>query len=554
MADATNEHLHAIVDMGSNGIRFSISDLAPPTTRIMPTLFQDRAGISLYDSQWSTGSKQPIPDATIADVLTSFRRFARTCREFGVPTANVRVLATEATREALNSQVFRDAIQRAVNWEVTMLPKEDEGRIGAMGVASSFTSLSGLVMDLGGGSTQLTYMQVHDGDIRIGNSISLPLGAAALSRRLDDASSHDDADASIAQLEAELTTTISHTLTQLHTLDDPPIPHQSQISLLLSGGGFRGWGYTLMDLHPLSPYPIPIINGFHVPPTAFTATRSIQQHAASAAIFRISERRASQVPAVALLVRALAAALPSLTLVRFCQGGVREGALFAAMPPAIRAASPISTATLPYAASAAPTLLALLHAAIPASALPPPLRAVLPAFAHALYAHRSLPKEARAAAALRWTTTGALAGTHGLVHEERAALSLALCHRWERAVGRTHQSFFDALEAYAGAEVAWWARYVGAVGALLGNVYPAGVVAEERLRLRCEAAAAGRIKRLGLLVTFRGMDADEEASFQGDVRGIEKVGKKKNWVGGEEGWGIKVEARVGGFEMPTAEA
>ena len=63
---------------------------------------------------------------------------------------NVRVLATEATRTAENSVDYRRQIKEITGWDVDMLPKEAEGRIGAMGVASSFASVEGLVMDLGG--------------------------------------------------------------------------------------------------------------------------------------------------------------------------------------------------------------------------------------------------------------------------------------------------------------------------------------------------------------------------------------------------------------------
>ena len=77
-------------------------------------------------------------------------RFQTACADFGVPQTNIRVLATEATRTAENSEDFRKQIKYATGWEVAMLPKEAEGRIGAMGVASSFVSVEGLVMDLGG--------------------------------------------------------------------------------------------------------------------------------------------------------------------------------------------------------------------------------------------------------------------------------------------------------------------------------------------------------------------------------------------------------------------
>lgn len=69
-----------------------------------------------------------------------------------------------------------------------MLPKEDEGKIGALGIASSFSNMQGLVMDLGGGSTQISWMVVQGGNIRSSprGSVSFPYGAAALTRKLDD--------------------------------------------------------------------------------------------------------------------------------------------------------------------------------------------------------------------------------------------------------------------------------------------------------------------------------------------------------------------------------
>jgi retrograde regulation protein 2 len=133
----------------SNGIRFSISDLTPPA-RALPTVFQDRAAISLYDAQYQSGDKGPISQEVIDNVLAALARFKVACVDFGVPNDKIRVLATEATRTATNSVDFRQQIKKATGWEVDMLPKEVEGRIGALGVASSFSNVEGLVMDLGG--------------------------------------------------------------------------------------------------------------------------------------------------------------------------------------------------------------------------------------------------------------------------------------------------------------------------------------------------------------------------------------------------------------------
>lgn len=68
---------------------------------------------------------------------------------------NIRILATEATRTAINADAFIQAIETSLGepWKVTLLKKEDEGRVGALGVVSSVggsSGLEGLVMDLGG--------------------------------------------------------------------------------------------------------------------------------------------------------------------------------------------------------------------------------------------------------------------------------------------------------------------------------------------------------------------------------------------------------------------
>ncbi len=117
-------------------------------------MYQDRLGVSLYDAQYDpdTHARRPIPRKTIDEVLTSLRRFQVVCSDFGVAPTNVRILATEATRTAVNSEDYRNEIRKATGWDVNMLTKEMEGRVGAMGVASGFGAegVEGMVMDLGG--------------------------------------------------------------------------------------------------------------------------------------------------------------------------------------------------------------------------------------------------------------------------------------------------------------------------------------------------------------------------------------------------------------------
>lgn len=66
----------------------------------MPSVFAERASISLYDAQHPSELKEkiPIPESTIKEVLECMVRFKDICKEYGVPDENVQVVATEATR------------------------------------------------------------------------------------------------------------------------------------------------------------------------------------------------------------------------------------------------------------------------------------------------------------------------------------------------------------------------------------------------------------------------------------------------------------------------
>jgi retrograde regulation protein 2 len=561
--------------------------MAPDTARIIPTLYQDRAGISLYDAQWSGGQKQPIPDPIIKNVVRTFQRFKSTCRDFGVKDSNVRIIATEATRQAINSEDFRAQIKNATGWTVEMLPKEEEGRIGAMGVVSSFANVRGLMMDLGGGSTQITWLISKDGHIQMSEkgSVSMPYGAAALSRRLTEANKLGGNALNV--LRDEITANLRDAVSQIslpkEIHDDVNSPQG--LSLYLSGGGFRGWGFVLMSQHPVSPYPIPIINGFKTTVNAFNDTTLVTTAANEENIFRVSERRASQVPSVALLISCLSQALPAVSTVYFAQGGVREGALFSDLDQETKAQNPLMTATVPYATESSAALEALLRAADPApgrSATTPPLITdhILVALAQGLYIHNHNNKDLQAAAALRSTTTGVLGAVHGSSHDERAGLAIMLCERWGGvgALSPADEAFYDQLLELLGPAEAWWCMYYGRIAAVIGEIYPAGLIrkGQELLQIKVEFCdsestivtplAEGELKlkpkeekegkkdkkdkkvkkdknsrdsKVDSVATVRilfdfGTD-DESILFaeglEGALKRVEKLGKKKNWPG-----------------------
>jgi retrograde regulation protein 2 len=537
--------------VSSNGIRFSITDLAPETARILPTLYLSRAAISLYDAQYTSGSAVPvpIPQPIIKSVVNALLHFKSTCEDFGVPPSQIKVVATEATRKAINSEDFRSQIQEKTGWVVQLLEKEVEGIVGAHGVASSYGEVRGLVMDLGGGSTQITWINMQDGKVHMctKGSVSLPYGAAALTQRLEAAGSlHNPA---FKTFEEEVTNDLKNAVKAIE-IPQELLRAENGLSLYLSGGSFRGWGFVLMSQHTIRPYPIPIINGFKVGRDAFQDTYAVQaavKNDDTPDIFRVSQRRANQVPAVAFLVDCLSKALPTITDVYFAQGGVREGMHFADMSSVQRMEHPLVTATKPFTRGSVDEVLDLLLHVVKSK----PYRDVfdvtlLTAFSQAIWVHSSNPKDLRAGAALRSTTTGFFAAAHGISHEQRALLAVLLCERYGGfgSISPTEQDFYHRMARLLPKETTWWCKLIGRVAAVIANVHPAGVIRERRLKIETGWGTTKK-ENTQLSVDFgflRPIDGLDEALHTALTQ-VGKVGKKKNWVDGK---GHKVVVTVNG--------
>ena len=565
--------MHGLNECGSNGIRFSVTDMSPPYSRILPTVHVYRADISLYDAQFdpATGVKRPIPEEVIADVVAALVRFKIICKDFGVPERNIHVLATEATRGAMNSAEFLQAIHLATGLAVDMLKKEDEGRIGSLGVASGFSEIEGIMMDLGGGSTQITWIISQGGNVRISEkgSISFPYGAAALTRKMHDVKkgkSKKDAEEALTKLRNEMVAEFQQAYQDLALPGSlvEGAKANDGFQLYLSGGGFRGWGYLLLYMSEIgkNPHPISIINGYTVGRDRFENTDAMEEVARTAhSVFRVSDRRRKQVPAVAFLVNILARAIPhGIRNAHFCQGGVREGFLFRELPPSVRLQDPLEVTTQRHAPASVDAIYRLIlfsippplergHRRFPASISPHVLRA----FVNVLYVHAVMDKETASTSALYSTSAGLLSSTHGVSHEDRARLALMLESRYMGELPPREVRFRDALRRLVTPEEVWWAAYLGRVGYMTSRLYPSGRVDESKPRVVYSAEWAWDLGRkkdkegLHLVLSIQKMDNDPsklKEALTDHVRIIEKVGKKKNWPGGEDGWGMKVKLAI----------
>ncbi|MCL3861309.1 Ppx/GppA phosphatase family protein [Actinotalea sp. K2] len=142
----------AAIDCGTNSIRLLVADVdlaAGSLTDVVRTMEVVRLG------QGVDRTGRIAPEA-MARTLEATRRYATTCADLGVE--RTRFVATSATRDAENRQEFVDGVRAALGVEPEVIGGEEEARLsfrGATGVLAGRHPGPFLVVDLGGGSTEL---------------------------------------------------------------------------------------------------------------------------------------------------------------------------------------------------------------------------------------------------------------------------------------------------------------------------------------------------------------------------------------------------------------
>jgi retrograde regulation protein 2 len=264
---------------------------------------------------------------------------------------------------------------------------------------------------------------------------------------------------------------------------------------------------------------------------------------------------------VAFLVNVLAEAIPHrIREAHFCQGGVREGYLFKQLPATIRKEAPLEVTTRNFAPGSRLQIQELIKGAIPKASkdgnrrFPPEFGShVIEAFTNVMYVHMFMSKETASTSALYSTSSGLLASTLGVSHQDRARLALMLQARYRGELPPREVEFRDALRSIISPEDVWWAQYLGRVGFVITCLYPSGKVDPQKLKVLLSSSWSwtlgkkGKKEGLVLKVSIRKVKHDPEKLkkvVKDNIKVIEKAGKKKHWIGKKEPWGMKVEVRV----------
>lgn len=161
----------AAIDCGTNSIRLLVSDIVGERKT---DVVRDMRIVRLGQDVDKTGH---LAEEAIARTLSATREFASLITMLGVDS--IRFCATSAARDADNAEEFSDAIEGILGVRPIVLSGEEEAHASFLGAAGDLPVVRTLVVDIGGGSTELI---VGTGD-DIEWSVSLDIGSVRMTER-----------------------------------------------------------------------------------------------------------------------------------------------------------------------------------------------------------------------------------------------------------------------------------------------------------------------------------------------------------------------------------
>lgn len=163
------------IDCGTNSIRLLIAERDRPGEPVRDLVREMRI-VRLGQDVDRTGMLAP---EAIERTLAATREYQGMLEEYGV--TDVRFVATSASRDASNRDVFVDGVRVILGIEPEVVPGHEEAALSFAGALSSVPAdcvRPALVVDIGGGSTELVL-----GSDKVEQSISLNVGSVRVTEK-----------------------------------------------------------------------------------------------------------------------------------------------------------------------------------------------------------------------------------------------------------------------------------------------------------------------------------------------------------------------------------
>lgn len=160
---------YAVVDTGSNTIRMSIYDCSDGKIR---EIFTE----AVFANLAAHIKDNALTDEGISVCCDTIKKHEQTAKEYN---ANFCVFATAAIRNAKNCEKIVEKVKELTNIDLEILSGTDEGELSFLGACDDFSLKSGIMADVGGGSSEI--IAFENGKIK--SLLSIPLGSLAAYKR-----------------------------------------------------------------------------------------------------------------------------------------------------------------------------------------------------------------------------------------------------------------------------------------------------------------------------------------------------------------------------------
>ncbi|MFB9278005.1 Ppx/GppA family phosphatase [Cohnella cellulosilytica] len=168
----TANRVTGIIDIGSNTVRLSVYQLTG--NGAYRVVDQGRWPARLSQRMSADGK---LPDEAVEELAEVLRHYVRICAKHGAE--RVRAVATAAIRQAANRDKVAERLRLAAGVDIEILSGEEEARLGSAAMLNSLRFGDGFVVDIGGGSTEITLVRQR----KVVSAVSFPIGCVNVSAR-----------------------------------------------------------------------------------------------------------------------------------------------------------------------------------------------------------------------------------------------------------------------------------------------------------------------------------------------------------------------------------
>ena len=156
----------AIIDIGSNTIRLSVYEVSGGGD--IRQTYKQKSVVGLAGH---VDRKNALSDEGVAEACASLNRFSRALAKMDI--SETHVFATASLRNVVNTPQVVETIKRETGFDVTVISGEEEAVCGYTGATNSASISDGLLIDIGGGSTELVLCR----NGKIEKAVSVTVGA-----------------------------------------------------------------------------------------------------------------------------------------------------------------------------------------------------------------------------------------------------------------------------------------------------------------------------------------------------------------------------------------